>query len=61
MGPLGAEVLNQRFSSALCGTDGDNTGDDKSISESSAGVNQKVHPIRRQTTSSLLQVLVQES
>lgn len=61
MGTSGAEVLNQSFSSALCGADGDNTGDDKSISESSAGLNQNVHPIRKQTTSSLLQVLVQES
>ena len=61
MGTSGSEVLNQSFSSPLCGADGDNTGDNKSISESSAGLNQNVHPIRKQTTSSLLQVLVQES
>ena len=35
--------------------------DDKSIGESSAGEHQSVHPIRRQTASSLLQVVVQES
>jgi len=61
MGTLGTEVLNQSFSSTLHGADGDNTGDDKSIGESSASVNQNDHLIRRQTTSSLLQVLVQES
>ena len=33
----------------------------KSIGESSAGEHQSVHPIRRQTASSLLQVVVQES
>lgn len=55
MGTLGTEVLNQSFSSALHGADGDNTGDDKSIGESSASVNQNDHLIRRQTTSSLVQ------
>lgn len=61
MGTLGTEVLNQSFSSTLHGADGDNTGDDKSVGESSASVNQNDHLIRRQTTSSLLQVLVQKS
>ena len=61
MRTLGTEVLNQSFSSALRGADGDNTGDDKSTGESSASVNQNDHLIRRQTTRSLLQVLVQES
>ena len=61
MGTSDTEVLNQSFNSALCGADGYNTGDDKSIGEGSVGVNQNDRLIRRQTTSSLVQVLVQES